>query len=181
MSKRKIFLLCILSFIVGFILRELLLGVSQNKYLETEEINTYENDFEDANANEGPLLELVKIETPLKAFRGHYLEGIVYLKVLRRGYGNYALCVSLNNMITKDAIISSAKYPITISKNWMEDKLIKIGPFSVPIPESAKLGEYAVEVKLTDSSESRETEIPIIVKNNTNDFNTKIEVVSYSN
>lgn len=173
MQKKTIFLLFIFSFIAGFFLREILLGVSQNKYLETEEIDTYKNDFEDAGVNEGPLLELVKIEAPLKTFRGRYLEGIVYLKILRMGQGSYNLYISLNN-------ISSVKHQIVVSQDWIVNKLIK-APFSISIPESAKLGGYIIGAKLTNLSGDRETELPIAVKNDTNELNNKIEIVSYNN
>ena len=177
MSKKLIFILCVFGFIAGFLLREMLLGVSQSSYLELDESvgQKYRNDLKNLTTikelKEITPFEVIKIEIPDKVLRGFYFEMVVYLKTLRQIYSDYNLVVVLTGS-SKENTISAVKYPMNTKGEWTENKIIKLGPFPVPIPEAIQLGKYNVEVRLYTAGGNEEKYTPFIKES--------IEVVSHN-
>ena len=179
MSKKLIFLLFVFSFISGLLLHEMLLGISYNLELDTDETVYYETTLNMPNVDETTPFEVVRIVTPKKAMRGYPFEMIVYLKTLSRVFGTYNLILNLNDNDNKNIKINAGRYSFVTSREWFENKIVKVGPFAIFLPEEAKAGKYNIEINLSREGEARVMPL-VYADGKTISSKIGIEVVSYN-
>lgn len=180
MSRKLMFLLFVLAFIVGFMLREMLFGISSNEKIPGKPGNFVEEILNGIKniENKNVILEITKIETPKRVIRGNYFEMFVYIKPLKKLYTDYDLIIHLYNESSGRLRINTDKN-ITISTNkWQKDEIVKIGPLQVSTPDGLALGKYNIELGLI-RNDAKDLEIKY-ENIKTNSILGSIEVVSYS-
>lgn len=142
MSRSRTFFLVAVSFIVGFLLREMLHGIADERikdkglkyYNTTDEVKQI--------AEKKPFLEVIKLDIPHKVIRGSYFEMFGYFRKTNDVDENYTFEVMLISYDAKSRINSGR---LIIPKeglffNGQETK----HALRILVPVAAPLGKYKI-------------------------------------
>ena len=159
MKNRYIILFFVVSFIMGFMLREMFHGVSGISYNDYHEsIPEYTPIRETEPAREGQAqhdtadiktkaITILGIETPSKLLRGEQSEMNAYIRFADAESRDYVLIVSLQDM-AGDFILKAGQYAIRTDPQWSQYDTTKLGPFKLSIPDIAPAGTYILSARL---------------------------------
>jgi len=154
------FIVSIFCFIAGFILRDMLFGLSAD--VTTGANVRYHNEKKAvamAQVNSAvdaasKFIDIRRVVIPKKAVRGNPFELIVNAKMLKSFYGGCNLIVSIGVDGEKERFILGS-YPMNALNEVIEGQDTQIGPIPVLLPEGMPVGNYIVEVRFESSSERR--------------------------
>lgn len=175
MPPKTAFLLFVLSFIAGFVLRDMLLGVSSglDKLVINNDITGNElGGIKPINAGT-PAVAIEKMRISRKAMRGHFFEMLLSLKPLRPIDEGYDLIVYF--CAEKGKIkIKSGRYGIALKTGLLQGEIREIGPLRIVVPAAIPLGKYRIEVGIISKDAADEDYVPLSYANGEAD---SIEVV----
>lgn len=146
MQQGRTLILVLIAFIVGFLLREMLHGITDDRF-QNKDLKHYLVAKEVAQINDNrPVFEFVRLDIPQKVMRGSYFEMFGDFKRINDLDGDYIFGVTLISLDSK-AIINTGSLPISKNNIPLRGQEKRFA-FKVLTPDGIPLGRYAIFVDL---------------------------------
>lgn len=146
MTKKKVFILFIISFVAGFILNDM----ARITFFKAQE-RVDERIKKDYAESQSPLnkvpYEFIRWEVPNKAIRGYGMEMAAWIKAKENHPARCELLIKLVDAQNK--IRSINRFPLEPNKEIAKGEIIQLGPLKIQLPETVPPGKYNLEIEIT--------------------------------